>query len=171
MAEGIGDDGAGIVEEGAEWPHLKMALAVNVAVCDAERRYSRTRWERWGVRITRPFAQWSPLCDGLVLRGGQLAAENSRNDEPERARRVLALCSIPVARKLARVKRKITGFHQDAESDWVAELVCGHNQHVRHRPPWTLRPWVVTPEGRNSMIGTELDCKKCDVGAPPDRLA
>ena len=30
----------------------------------------------------------------------------------------------------------ITGFHQDAAGDWVAELACGHAQHVRHRPPW-----------------------------------
>jgi hypothetical protein len=51
----------------------------------------------------------------------------------------------------------------------VAELDCGHNQHVRHNPPWTSRPWVVTPEGRTSMLGTPLDCRKCDRGEPPDR--
>ncbi len=63
----------------------------------------------------------------------------------------------------------ITGFHQDAAHDWVAELACGHNQHVRHNPPWINRPWVNAPEGRQSMIGHELACKKCEVGAPPDR--
>jgi hypothetical protein len=31
---------------------------------------------------------------------------------------------------------KITGFHQDEEANWVAELSCGHQQHVRHRPPF-----------------------------------
>jgi hypothetical protein len=63
----------------------------------------------------------------------------------------------------------ITGFHLDAHDDWVAELACGHNQHVRHNPPWTNRPWVVTAEGRAQMRGTLLPCKKCDAGAPPDR--
>ena len=65
--------------------------------------------------------------------------------------------------------RRIVGFHQDGEGHWVAELDCGHNQHVRHDPPWMSRPWVVTPEGRASRLGVALDCKKCDQGAPPDR--
>lgn len=60
----------------------------------------------------------------------------------------------------------ITGFRQDAEGDWVAELACGHTQHVRHRPPWQLRPWVVEPAGRAARLGTAIDCPRCD--APPD---
>lgn len=63
----------------------------------------------------------------------------------------------------------ITGFHLDEHQDWVAELACGHNQHVRHRPPWISRPWVVSAEGRTKMCGQKLACKKCDEGAPPDR--
>ena len=35
---------------------------------------------------------------------------------------------------------KIIGFHQDEETNWVAELSCGHQQPVRHRPPFTERP-------------------------------
>jgi len=66
------------------------------------------------------------------------------------------------------MKQPIQGFHQDDHQHWVAQLACGHNQHVRHNPPWTSRPWVVTSEGRSSMIGQSLDCKKCDAGAPPD---
>ncbi len=60
------------------------------------------------------------------------------------------------------MQRKITGFHLDAENHFVAELACGHGQHVRHDPPWQERPWVISPEGRNSRLGTELDCKRCD---------
>jgi len=67
------------------------------------------------------------------------------------------------------MKQPITGFHQDDEQHWVAELACGHNQHVRHNPPWTSRPWVATTEGRAGFIGTQLNCRKCDAGAPPDR--
>jgi hypothetical protein len=65
--------------------------------------------------------------------------------------------------------RRITGFHTDEEGHWVAELDCGHNQHVRHDPPWQNRPWVVTPEGRDAALGRMLACRKCDQGAPPDR--
>ena len=58
--------------------------------------------------------------------------------------------------------RKIVGFHQDEESQWVAELECGHSQHVRHDPPWQVRPWVISVEGRNDRLGTTLDCRLCD---------
>ncbi len=57
--------------------------------------------------------------------------------------------------------RKIVGFHQDSESNWVAELSCGHNQHVRHQPPWINRPWTMTEASRKKMLGAELNCKKC----------
>ena len=57
--------------------------------------------------------------------------------------------------------RRIVGFRQDAEGHWVADLECGHTQHVRHDPPWQNRPWVTTPEGREQFIGVELVCKIC----------
>jgi len=56
----------------------------------------------------------------------------------------------------------ITGFHQDEESHWVAELACGHSRHFRHNPPWQEREWVTTPEGRDKFLGSELDCIECD---------
>ena len=60
------------------------------------------------------------------------------------------------------MKQRIIGFHQDEEAHWVAELACGHNQHVRHTPPWINRPWVVSAAGRTGMLGVELACKLCD---------
>lgn len=59
------------------------------------------------------------------------------------------------------VLRKIVTFHQDECGDWVADLECGHRQHVRHDPPWQDRPWVQTLEGRAPYLGHELRCKKC----------
>ena len=44
--------------------------------------------------------------------------------------------------------QKIIGFHQDELDDWVANLACGHTQHVRHNPPWQNRAWVIDPEER-----------------------
>jgi hypothetical protein len=58
--------------------------------------------------------------------------------------------------------RRIIGFHQDDEGHWVADLECGHTQHVRHEPPWMNRLWVVTPEGRASRLGAVLNYPKCD---------
>jgi hypothetical protein len=31
------------------------------------------------------------------------------------------------------------------------------------------RPWVLTEVGRSAMLGTIVECKKCDEGAPVDR--
>jgi Protein of unknown function (DUF3565) len=57
--------------------------------------------------------------------------------------------------------RRIRGFHQDKEGHWVAELECGHTQHVRHTPPWQVRPWVLSEAGRMERIGTVLPCPAC----------
>jgi hypothetical protein len=67
------------------------------------------------------------------------------------------------------MERAIVGFHLDQHADWVAELECGHFQHVRHDPPWQNRPWTQTQEGRAAALGRRLACRKCDRGDPPDR--
>ena len=68
------------------------------------------------------------------------------------------------------MKQPIVGFHLDEENHWVAELACGHNQHVRHDPPWTNRPWTQTAEGRAGVLGQVLQCRLCDsaAGEPND---
>ncbi len=60
------------------------------------------------------------------------------------------------------MKRKIVDFNRDDEAHWRAELECGHYQHVRHDPPLTTRPWVLTKKGRAARLGLELDCNRCD---------
>lgn len=57
--------------------------------------------------------------------------------------------------------RKIVDFVLDEQSQWVARLSCGHGQHVRHEPPLQSRPWVVSVEGRQSHVGTTLQCMHC----------
>lgn len=61
----------------------------------------------------------------------------------------------------------IVGYHQDEAGDWVAELDCGHAQHVRHRPPWQRREWVTTEAGRAERIGQRLGCPFCRMPALP----
>ncbi|HZE07715.1 MAG TPA: DUF3565 domain-containing protein [Gemmatimonadaceae bacterium] len=64
--------------------------------------------------------------------------------------------------RLHMTQRRIVAFHQDDEGHWVADLECGHTQHVRHDPPWQLRPWVITEAGRQRFIGETLECVKCE---------
>ena len=53
-------------------------------------------------------------------------------------------------------------FFADPEGHWVAKLDCLHGQHVRHKPQFISRPWSQTDEGRQAMLGTPLNCLKCE---------
>ena len=66
------------------------------------------------------------------------------------------------------MRRSIIGFDLYAENDWRAKLECRHYQHVRHEPPLITREWTLTEMGRDSRIGMQLECKKCDEGRPAD---
>ncbi len=68
------------------------------------------------------------------------------------------------------MQRAASGFHQDADGDWVVDLCCGHAQHARHDPPFTLRPWVTTAGGRASKLGEPFDCVRCDRFELPEGL-
>ncbi len=74
----------------------------------------------------------------------------------------------PTKVRLLFMLQPIVGYHQDEEGHYVARLACGHNQHVRHTPPWQNRPWVVSESGRDEHLGTPLNCRKCEEGAPRD---
>lgn len=57
--------------------------------------------------------------------------------------------------------RRIVAFHRDDDGHWVADLECGHAQHVRHEPPLASRPWVLTEAGRAAHLNTPLRCVVC----------
>lgn len=63
------------------------------------------------------------------------------------------------------MERRILGFTQDEEGDWIALLECGHRQHVRHKPPWINREWVTSAAGRAGALGLQLNCKECERAA------
>jgi hypothetical protein len=65
----------------------------------------------------------------------------------------------------------IIGFHRDEEGHWVADLACGHAQHVRHAPPLQTRAWVLTAEGRAEHLGTPLRCMRCLEGQATDDVS
>ena len=68
------------------------------------------------------------------------------------------------------MQQPVVGYHLDEDRHWVAELACGHFQHVRHDPPWINRPWTQTPAGRADVLGRALACRKCEQGAPADKI-
>ena len=68
--------------------------------------------------------------------------------------------------KTAGTLRKIVDFRLDEVLDWVAELECGHEQHVRHNPPFIRAHWVTTPQGRLAHLGQELNCLVCGTFGP-----
>ena len=67
-----------------------------------------------------------------------------------------------IVRSLIGVSRTIVGFVADELGDWAALLDCGHRQHVRHRPPFRVAPWVEDATERERHIGMTLDCPLCD---------
>lgn len=66
--------------------------------------------------------------------------------------------------------RSIVRFHPDDSGEWVAELSCFHTQHVRHRPPFQDRAWVVDPVSRAGRVGSAIECPLCDRAEFPDGL-
>ncbi len=69
------------------------------------------------------------------------------------------------------MERAIVGFHRDEMGDWVAELDCHHDQHVRNKPPFIVRPWVESAAGRNEHLASKLQCVRCDRLELPEHLA
>lgn len=65
----------------------------------------------------------------------------------------------------------VVGFRKDDDGAFIAELACGHAQHVRHRPPLENRPWVTTEAGRRAFVGTALPCPLCRMPKLPTDVA
>jgi hypothetical protein len=69
------------------------------------------------------------------------------------------------------MRRRIIGFHEDTEGHWVADLECGHAQHVRHEPPWQERSWVPDagrPRGHDRNLSRLRPLRR---GEPEERAA
>jgi len=60
------------------------------------------------------------------------------------------------------VQRRIIAFEIDEVGDWAARLDCHHRQHIRHRPPFRVAPWINDQNERARRLGTTLPCPLCD---------
>ena len=54
--------------------------------------------------------------------------------------------------------RKIVGFHLDENLDWVAELECGHQQHVR-----IIRRGLTAIGSQQQKVDGHTSVMSCDV--------
>ena len=68
------------------------------------------------------------------------------------------------------MERTILDFLRDDAGDWVADLSCLHRQHIRHRPPFLVAPWVLDDGERARRMGSLLECSLCDRAELPDHL-
>lgn len=119
----------------------------------------RALWQAW------------PVTDFEVIEQAALADEIDTPDDLNRLQARYQLQRPESLRNIDPNEQKlwqpIIGYHQDEEQHWVAELGCGHYQHVRHDPPWQNRIWVTTAVGRESRWGHLLRCVRCAQGEPP----
>jgi len=58
--------------------------------------------------------------------------------------------------------RTVVGSHQGANGDWVAELSCGHQLHLHHRPPFPDPAGALDPAGAADRLDTPLACPHCE---------
>jgi tellurite methyltransferase len=120
------------------------------------------------------------ICAITTLHTSNLHARRARGHRPRRAENrdtsdmERAHPSVADAKKHGRngcyacgMQTAITGFHRDEAGEWVAELACGHTQHMRHRPPWQNRAWVSSDSERLQRVGAAIDCSLCDMPVLP----
>lgn len=67
----------------------------------------------------------------------------------------------PLDGRPAQAAARVLDFHQDEDGHWVADLSCGHTQHLRHQPPWQNRAWVLDSEQRHRQLGQAFACGWC----------
>lgn len=58
------------------------------------------------------------------------------------------------------IPRTMLSFSPDGDA-WIASLDCGHNRHIRHRPPLSSFAWIDDPEGRDAHVGQLIECGRC----------
>ena len=91
-----------------------------------------------------------------------MGATITKNLHPLRSRkRRIVLTMKSISSPSTGTLKKIVGFHMDVNRDWVADLECGHQKHVRNDPPYTDHHWVTTAQGRTEHMGQELPCSAC----------
>ncbi len=59
------------------------------------------------------------------------------------------------------MQRRIIGYLQGKEQQWVLVLECGHTRQVSHDPLLNSLEWLTTEEGRMAHVGTTLECGEC----------
>ncbi|MEM7159824.1 MAG: DUF3565 domain-containing protein [Myxococcota bacterium] len=59
------------------------------------------------------------------------------------------------------VPRVIEGFTRESEDAVVLHLHCGHDRHVRHRPPMEVHEWATDDDRCRERVGQSIECLRC----------
>jgi tellurite methyltransferase len=59
------------------------------------------------------------------------------------------------------VPRTISSWRREAADVVVLRLDCGHDRHVRHRPPLSSHVWVMDDATCEVRVGESIECLRC----------
>ncbi|MGH9535686.1 MAG: DUF3565 domain-containing protein [Terriglobales bacterium] len=116
-----------------------------------------------------PRGNWEPkvgtsTSNGLTW-GGQEGPEKARSKPPsgacEREEALEAMVGLGVGVLTAALIELAPHPATQGAGRQVLGTLLGTQGHVRHRPPWETRPWVVEEEGRRRQIGQILFWARC----------
>ncbi len=57
--------------------------------------------------------------------------------------------------------RNIESWRRESAQAVIVRLGCGHQRHVRHRPPLDMHPWVPDDAGCAARVGEPIECVAC----------
>lgn len=67
------------------------------------------------------------------------------------------------------VPRTISSWRREAVDAVVLRLHCGHDRHVRHRPPLSSHAWVTDDAACEARVGESIECLRCGQRRMPER--
>jgi tellurite methyltransferase len=68
------------------------------------------------------------------------------------------------------VPRTISSWRREAADAVVLRLECGHDRHVRHRPPLSRHGWVMDDAGCEVRVGEPIECLRCGQRLLPEAV-
>jgi hypothetical protein len=97
-----------------------------------------------GQNLLRKNQEWTSLT------------KRSTESEPSADQRMQFCRDDQLLPRRADAPARLLDFHQDAQGHWVASLLRGHSQLLRHQPPWQNRPWVMATRQRQASSLSDL---------------
>ncbi len=59
------------------------------------------------------------------------------------------------------IPRTISSWRRESSDAVIVRLECGHDRHVRERPPLSSHPWVLDDAACEARVGATIECLRC----------